>query len=82
MSPALRYPEMIRQVSNPLGRAPGPAYDLRLRLVSCAKEIGVKPTARLFGSSPQTVRLWVGRYASAGRPGLAYGAPLARNGFA
>ena len=63
MSPALRYPEMIRQVSNP--------YDLRLRLVSFVKEIGVKPTARLFGTSPQTVRLWVGRYAAEGRAGLA-----------
>jgi len=63
MSAPLTYPEMIRQVSNP--------YDLRLRLVSSARQIGVKPTARLFGTSPQTVRLWVRRYGAQGRAGLA-----------
>ena len=63
MSPPLSYPEMIRQVKNP--------YDLRLRLVSSARRIGVKPTARLFGTSPQTVRLWVRRFAAESRKGLA-----------
>jgi len=63
MSPPLSYPEMIKQVTNP--------YDLRLRLVGSAKQIGVKPTARLYGTSPQTVRLWLRRYAQAGRSGLA-----------
>ena len=54
---------MVKQVNQP--------YDLRLRLVQSAKQIGVKPTARLYGTSPQTVRLWVRRYAEAGRKGLA-----------
>jgi len=54
---------MIKQVIQP--------YDLRLRLVQSAKQIGVKPTARLYGASPQTVRLWVRRYAESGRRGLA-----------
>jgi len=63
MLPPLSYPEMIRQVKNP--------YDLRLRLVCSAREIGIKPTARLLGTSPQTVRLWVRRFAAQGRRGLA-----------
>ena len=58
-SPApLSYPEMIRQVK------PQSKYDLRLRLVQAAKQIGVKPAARLFGTSPQTIRLWLRRFAS------------------
>lgn len=64
-SPApLSYPEMIRQVK------PQSKYDLRLRVVLSAKQLGVKPTARLFGASPQTVRLWRRRYQQAGRSGL------------
>lgn len=63
MLPPLSYPEMIRQVKNP--------YDLRLRLVCSARQIGIKPTARLLGTSPQTVRLWVRRFAAQGRRGLA-----------
>ena len=54
---------MIRQVTS--------KYDLRLRLVQSAKQIGVKPTARLYGTTPQTVRHWVRRYAEGGRSGLA-----------
>jgi transposase-like protein len=65
MPPPLSYPEMIRQVRSP--------YDLRLRLVQCAKQIGIKPAARLFGTSPQTVRLWLRRYQQKGRSGLASG---------
>ena len=65
LSPSpLSYPEVIRQVK------PSSKYDLRLRLVESAKQIGVKPAARLFGASPQTVRLWLRRYREAGRSGL------------
>src|SRR3990172_4462754 len=62
MSPPLSYSEMIKQVKLP--------YDLRLRLVESARRIGIKPTARLYGTSPQTVRLWLRRYAQEGRQGL------------
>jgi len=62
--PPLSYPEMIRQVK------PSSKYDLRLRLVQAAKQLGVKPAARLFGTSPQTIRLWLRRFASQGRSGL------------
>ena len=34
----------------------------RLDLVRCAREIGVKPTARKYGASPQTVRKWLKRF--------------------
>jgi transposase len=62
--PPLSYPEMIRQVK------PSSKYDLRLRLVQAGQQLGVKPAARLFGASPQTVRLWLRRYREAGRSGL------------
>ena len=38
-----------------------PRY-LRLELVRHAKEQGVKPTARLFGTDPKTVRKWLRRW--------------------
>jgi len=38
-----------------------PRY-LRLRLVQQAKRIGIKPTARLFAVTPNTVRKWLARY--------------------
>ena len=60
--PPLSYPEMIRQVRTP--------YDLRLRLVESARHLGIKPTARLYGASPQTVRKWVRRYQAQKRRGL------------
>ena len=37
-------------------------YDLRLRIVKAALANGVKPAARLFGTTPKTVRKWRGRY--------------------
>ncbi len=51
---------------------PNPYYDLvresrmseklRLRMVRFAKKNGVKPAARAFGTTPKTVRKWVGRF--------------------
>ena len=63
-SAPLSYPEMIRHVK------PQSKYDLRLRLVQSAKQIGVKPAGRLYSTSPQTVRLWRRRYQQAGRSAL------------
>lgn len=37
-------------------------YDLRLRMVKCAQAYGVKPAARLFDTTPKTVRKWLRRY--------------------
>jgi transposase-like protein len=37
-------------------------FDLRLRIVKHALEYGVKPTARLFNTTPKTVRKWLERY--------------------
>lgn len=61
--PPLSYAQMIRQVRS--------KYDLGLRLVESAKHIGIKPTARLYGASPQTVRKWLRRYQAQKRSGLA-----------
>jgi transposase-like protein len=46
------------------------AYNHRLRLVESAKRRGVKPTARLFASTPATVRKWLRRYEQHGPSGL------------
>jgi transposase len=35
---------------------------LRLRLVQTAKRLGIKPAAKLFGCSPNTVRKWLSRF--------------------
>jgi transposase len=37
-------------------------FDLRLRVVNHALEHGVKPTAKLFATTPKTVRKWLNRY--------------------
>jgi hypothetical protein len=34
----------------------------RLRMVQYAREHGIKPTARDFGTTVKTIRTWVGRY--------------------
>jgi len=39
-------------------------------MVRSAFEIGVKPTARAFGTTPKTVRKWRDRYRAEGPPGL------------
>src|SRR4030042_3566165 len=62
--PPFSYPEVIRHVK------PESKYELRLRVVQAARQIGVKPTAKLYGTSPQTVRKWVRRYQAQQRRGL------------
>ena len=45
-------------------------FDYRKALVGSALEIGVKPTARAFVTTPKTVRKWRDRYQAEGLPGL------------
>ena len=45
-------------------------YDLRRRLARHGIENGIKPTARDWKCSPNTVRKWVRRYKGQGLPGL------------
>ena len=51
-------------------RSKNHAFDHRKRMVQMALEIGVKPTARAFGTTPKTVRKWRDRYRAQGPPGL------------
>jgi hypothetical protein len=45
-------------------------YNHRLRLVWCARQHGIKRTARLFQTTPPTVRKWLCRYQQNGPRGL------------
>lgn len=62
MQDALTYSTLRAQVKDPLR--------LRTALVRHALTHGVKPAARAFGTTPQTVRLWLGRYRREGLAGL------------
>ena len=46
------------------------AYNHRLRLVHSARQLGIKPTARLFQTTVPTVRKWLRRYQQQGPRGL------------
>ena len=46
------------------------AYNHRLRLVECARQRGIKPTARLFPTTVPTVRKWLRRFQKHGLRGL------------
>jgi transposase-like protein len=46
------------------------AYNHRLRLVESARQRGIKPTARLFQTTPPTVRKWLRRFQQQGPRGL------------
>jgi len=59
---AARYFDLIREMKN--------AFNHRLRLVESVKQRGLKPTARLFGTSTLTVRKWWRRYQQHGLAGL------------
>jgi len=37
-------------------------FDLRLKMVRCAIAEGIKPAARIFATTPKTVRKWLRRY--------------------
>ena len=58
----VRYFDLVREMRD--------AYNHRLRLVQSAREIGVKPTARLFVTTVPTVRKWLRRYQQQGLSGL------------
>ena len=45
-------------------------FDLRLRMVLHAKSNGIKPAAKLFMTTPDTVRKWLRRYNESGKNGL------------
>lgn len=51
------YFELLRKMPDKADK-----YDLRLRMVKNAIQNGVKPTARLFATTPKTVRKWLNRY--------------------
>ncbi len=51
-------------------RSKNHVFDYRMRMVRSALEIGVKPTARAFGTTPPTVRKWRDRYRAEGPAGL------------
>ena len=53
----LTYFEQIIKMPNKADK-----FDLRLRMVKSAIAVGIKPTARLFDTTPKTVRKWLERY--------------------
>ena len=53
----LNYYEQIVRMNDKADK-----FDLRLRMVKHALFYGVKPTARVFSTTPKTVRKWVERY--------------------
>lgn len=62
MQDELRYSQLRARVTSPL--------ELRVAMVRYALVYGIKPAARAFGTSPQTIRLWLGRYRREGLAGL------------
>jgi transposase-like protein len=56
MKPLSYYQQIVRMPNR------ADKFDLRLRKVKHALAYGVKPTARLFDTTPKTVRKWVTRY--------------------
>src|SRR6266478_737370 len=57
-----RYFDLVREMKD--------AYNHRLRLVQSARQIGIKPTARLFSATVPTVRKWLRRFQQQGPAGL------------
>jgi len=62
MAAPARYFDLVREMRD--------AYNHRLRLVESVRERGIRPTARLFATSPLTVRKWWRRYQQQGPSGL------------
>ena len=58
----IRYFTMIRHIKDPI-------Y-LRYEMVRYAKEHGVKPAARMFNTTPKTVRKWLRRWKPGSLKGL------------
>lgn len=62
MTSPLPYYDVIREMKD--------AYNHRLRLVDCARQNGIKATARLFQTTVRTVRKWLRRYQQDGPSSL------------
>jgi transposase len=62
MAIAARYFDLVREMKD--------AYNHRLRLVESAKQIGIRPTARLFATTVPTVRKWLRRFEQHGPSGV------------
>jgi transposase len=62
MSAPVPYFDVIRQMPN--------AFNYRLRLVTHARQHGIKATARAFRTTVPTVRKWLRRYEAQGLKGL------------
>jgi transposase len=62
MAIAAHYFDLVREMKD--------AYNHRLRLVESAKQIGIRPTARLFATTVPTVRKWLRRFKQHGPSGL------------
>ena len=58
----MQYYEMIRSKDH--------KFSLRLQMVLHAKTHGIRHAARLFATTPKTVRRWLERFKEAGRSGL------------
>ena len=56
------YYDLVRNMKNP--------FDLRLKLVMYARKHGNKPCAKVFSTTPKTVRKWLRRYQEKGISGL------------
>src|SRR3989304_7576050 len=62
MSAPVPYFEVVRQMPN--------AFNYRLRLVTPARQHGIKPAARAFRTTVPTVRKWLRRHQAQGLKGL------------
>src|SRR5579859_5896866 len=62
MSAPVPYFDVVRQMKN--------AFDYRLRLVSHARQHGIKAAARAFQTTVPTVRKWLRRYEARKLSGL------------
>src|SRR5271169_4516691 len=62
MGTAARYFDLVRELKD--------AYNHRLRLVESAKQRGIKPPARLFGTTVPAVRKWLRRFQQHGPSAL------------
>jgi transposase len=56
MNPLVYYEQIIKMPNK------ADKFDLRLRIIKHAFAYGVKPTARVFDTTPKTVRKWIRRY--------------------
>ena len=63
MSAPVPYFDVVRQMKN--------AFNYRLRLVTHARQHGIKAAARAFLTTVPTVRKWLRRYEGRGLKGLA-----------